>query len=43
LGDIEEVVAHLEDILAYILRASNFKRKYIFPKCPEFHQMNVIP
>jgi hypothetical protein len=37
-----EVVAHLEDILAPILRVANFRSNYLLTEYPEFHQINAI-
>jgi hypothetical protein len=35
-------LAHLEEILAPILRAANFKSNYLLTEYPEFHQINAI-
>jgi hypothetical protein len=37
-----EVVAHLEEILAPILRASSFRSNYLLIEYPKFHQINAI-
>jgi CHASE3 domain sensor protein len=33
LEDVEEDIAHLEEILAHILRAASFRRSYLLTKC----------
>jgi hypothetical protein len=37
LEDVEEAVAHLEEILTHILRAVSFKSNYLLTRCLKFH------
>jgi hypothetical protein len=42
LEDVEEAIAHLEEILAHILRVASFKSSYLLTECPEINAIKCI-